>query len=182
MAVSEGRVAILRPARRLRLELGPGEDRVSSAAPVPGLAVAVASEAPKPLAPAASAPENRTQSRTRGADDPAALMQAADVARRSRHPRAAVAPLRRLVERYPKNPRAPSAAFTPGWVLLTDLGRRREAAAAFAEPKRIAPRGALAEDRPRVWPNRGRRPAARAGRPKPLATTDRCTRKGGTWR
>jgi transmembrane sensor len=57
-----------------------------------------------------------------------------------------VVPLRRLLERYPKDPRAPSAAFTLGWVLLTDLGRPREAAEAFAEAERIAPRGALAED------------------------------------
>jgi hypothetical protein len=57
-----------------------------------------------------------------------------------------VAPLRRLVERNPKDPRAPAAAFTLGWVLLTDLGRAREAASAFAEAERISPRGALAED------------------------------------
>jgi TolA-binding protein len=57
-----------------------------------------------------------------------------------------VAPLRRLIERYPKDLRAPSAAFTLGLVLLTDLGRAREAAAAFAEAERGAPRGLLAED------------------------------------
>jgi TolA-binding protein len=57
-----------------------------------------------------------------------------------------VAPLRRLIERYPKDLRAPSAAFTLGWVLLTDLGRAREAAAAFAEAERSAPHGLLAED------------------------------------
>jgi hypothetical protein len=50
------------------------------------------------------------------ADDPADLLAAADVARRSHDPKAAVAPLRRLVEHYPKDPRAPSAAFTLGWV------------------------------------------------------------------
>jgi transmembrane sensor len=54
--------------------------------------------------------------------------------------------LRRLLKHYPKDPRAPSAAFTLGWLLLTELGRAREAAEAFAEAERIAPRGALAED------------------------------------
>jgi TolA-binding protein len=57
-----------------------------------------------------------------------------------------VAPLRRLIERYPKDPRTPAAAFTLGWVLLTDLGRAHEAAAAFAEAEHTAPRGPLAED------------------------------------
>ena len=82
----------------------------------------------------------------RPADDAAALLLAADLARRSRDPRAAIGPLHRLVERHPRDPRAPSAAFTLGWVLLTDLNRPREAAGAFAEAERIAPRGALAED------------------------------------
>jgi transmembrane sensor len=70
----------------------------------------------------------------------------ADIARRSGNPQAAVAPLRRLLKHYPKDPRAPSAAFTLGWLLLTELGRSREAAQAFAEAERIAPRGTLAED------------------------------------
>jgi TolA-binding protein len=68
------------------------------------------------------------------------------MARRARNPQSAVASLRRLVEKYPKDPRAPSAAFTLGWVLLTDLGRPREAAAAFEEAERHASRGMLAED------------------------------------
>ena len=92
-------------------------------------------------------------------DDPAELLAAADVARRSHRPRAAVAPLRRILERYPKDPRAPSAAFTLGWVLLTDLNRPRDAAAAFAQAERIAPRGALAEDAAarvaEAWQNAG---------------------------
>jgi transmembrane sensor len=87
------------------------------------------------------------------------LLLTADVARRARQPRAAVAPLRRLVERYPKDPRAPSAAFTLGWVLLTELNRPREAALAFADAERIAPRGALAEDAAarvaEAWQNAG---------------------------
>ena len=146
VAVSEGRVAVLYPASRLRVELGAGEDRVFPLVPEPSEAAQPAHEAPSAPAPAVAATPARGPSRARGGDDPADLLLAADVARRSRHPQAAVAPLRRLVEHYPKDPRAPSAAFTLGWVLLTDLGRAREAAAAFTEAERIAPRGTLAED------------------------------------
>jgi transmembrane sensor len=147
VAVSEGRVAVLYPAGRLRVELGAGEDRVFSPMPEPSNAIGLTGAASKTAAPVPSAPVARVQSRPRpAADDPAGLLLAADIARRSRHPQVAVAPLRRLVERYPRDPRAPAAAFTLGWVLLTDLGRPREAAAAFAEAERIAQRGALAED------------------------------------
>jgi TolA-binding protein len=165
--VAEGRVAVLYPSSQVRVELGAGEDRVFSAVPEPRPAIEPAPEAPKPMAAVAAAV--RAPSRARSPEDPADLLQAADLARRSRHPQAAVAPLRRLVEHYPKDPRAPSAAFTLGWVLLTDLGRAREAAAAFAEAERIAPRGALAEDAAarvaEAWQKAGdQRRAARAAR------------------
>jgi transmembrane sensor len=42
--------------------------------------------------------------------------------------------------------RAPLAAFTLGRVLLTELHRPREAAAAFASARALAPSGAFAED------------------------------------
>jgi len=150
VTVSEGRVAVVSIASRMRVELGAGEDRVFSATAAPPDLVeqpseAIPTEAPKPATAPAKGPLH-TQSRAHGGDDPASLLAAADVARRSRSSRDAVAPLRRLVERYPKDPRAPSAAFTLGWVLLTDLNRPRDAAVAFADAERIAPRGALAED------------------------------------
>ena len=75
----------------------------------------------------------RAQARGRGTNDPGELLAASDDARRAGQPRAAVTSLRRLIERYPGDPRAPSAAFTLGWVLLTDLDRPREAAQALAE-------------------------------------------------
>jgi len=119
-------------------------------APVEEPAVTAPLLAPAAVVPAspsgAAPPLARTQPRPHLEGDPAELLAAADVARRSRDPRAAVGPLRRLVQRHPKDPRAPSAAFTLGWVLLTDLGRPREAAGAFADAERLAPRGALAED------------------------------------
>jgi TolA-binding protein len=142
--VFEGRVAVLSVASGVRVELGAGDDRIFPITPEPSEGPLAAAEPPKAREQAAGA--SHGQARSRSVEDPAALLQAADHARRSRHPEAAVAPLRRLIERYPKDLRAPSAAFTLGWVLLTDLGRAREAAAAFTEAERRAPRGLLAED------------------------------------
>lgn len=73
------------------------------------------------------------------------LMLAADVARLSAHPQAAIAPLRELCARYPKDKRAPVAAFTLGRVLLDDLGRAAEAADAFERAQALWPSGPLAE-------------------------------------
>ncbi|HEX2657351.1 MAG TPA: tetratricopeptide repeat protein, partial [Polyangia bacterium] len=103
--------------------------------------------APRPARVSAPrANPTRAPARAHPTDDPGELLAAADGARRARRPAAAVASLRRLVDHHPGDPRAPSAAFTLGWVLLTDLDRPREAAQAFAEAERIAPRGTLAED------------------------------------
>lgn len=79
-------------------------------------------------------------------DEPAELLLAADVARLSRHPEEALAPLRRILEAHAADPRAPLAAFTLGRVLLDDLGRPREAAAAFERTRTLAPQAPLAED------------------------------------
>jgi transmembrane sensor len=79
-------------------------------------------------------------------DEPAELLLAADVARLSRHPDQALAPLRRVLEAHAKDPRAPLAAFTLGRVLLDDLGRPKEAAAAFERARGLAPEAPLAED------------------------------------
>jgi transmembrane sensor len=147
VAVSEGRVAVLYPASQFRTELGAGESRRFDPLPSSGDALEPPEEAPKVSTPPGAATAGPPVTpRSRSADQPAALLLAADLARRSHNPQAAVAPLRRVVERYPKDPRTPSAAFTLGLVLLSDLGRPREAAAAFAEAERHAPRGMLAED------------------------------------
>ena len=79
-------------------------------------------------------------------DEPADLMLAADVARLSSHPVEALAPLRKLCDAYPSDKRAPVAAFTLGRVLLDDLGRATEAAAAFERARVLWPSGPLAED------------------------------------
>ena len=74
------------------------------------------------------------------------LLQAADVARLSRHPEQAVTFLKIVIKRHAQDPRAPLASFTLGRVLLDYLGRPREAAEAFAEARAHNPSGALAED------------------------------------
>jgi transmembrane sensor len=79
-------------------------------------------------------------------DEPGDLLLASDVARLSHHSKEAAGLLRRLLAGHSRDPRAPSAAFTLGWVLMNELGRPGEAAAAFARAEALAPRGNLAED------------------------------------
>jgi transmembrane sensor len=74
------------------------------------------------------------------------LMLAADAARLSGHPAAAVPFLRRLLREHGADVRAPVAAFTLGRVLLAELARPAEAADAFALSARLAPAGPLAAD------------------------------------
>lgn len=79
-------------------------------------------------------------------DDVQDLLLFADVARHSRHPAEAVEPLRKVLKAHRDDPRASLAAFTLGRVLLDELGRPSEAAAAFADARALQPGGALAED------------------------------------
>lgn len=79
-------------------------------------------------------------------NDAADLLLAADVARMSGHSADAVEPLRSVLRAHRGDPRASLAAFTLGRVLLDELGRPGEAAAAFADARRLAPGGALAQD------------------------------------
>jgi transmembrane sensor len=80
------------------------------------------------------------------ADDPEALMEAADVARLTDHPATAVSYLQNVVSAHRASPTAPLAAFTLGRVLLERLGRPAEAAGAFATARELAPEGSLALD------------------------------------
>jgi transmembrane sensor len=74
------------------------------------------------------------------------LLSAADGARVAGHPDEAVAFLRLLLKNHGRDPRAPLAAFTLGRVLMIELDRPHEAAAAFAEVRALAPDGPFAED------------------------------------
>jgi transmembrane sensor len=81
--------------------------------------------------------------KTEGAEQ---LLAAADDARLSGHPEQAVALLRRLLRDHRSDARAPLAAFTLGRMLLMELANPIEAAAVFAEARRLSPQGPLAED------------------------------------
>ncbi len=77
-------------------------------------------------------------------DETADLLLAADTARLSGDPGAAVPYLERVVRSHARDPRAGLASFTLGRVLLEELGRPREAADAFARAREGG--GPLAED------------------------------------
>lgn len=79
-------------------------------------------------------------------DDSGALLDAADAARLSGHPQAAVMYLRKVLDQHRDTPVAPLAAFTLGRVLLERLGQPSEAADAFATARKLAPGGSLAQD------------------------------------
>jgi transmembrane sensor len=99
-------------------------------------------------------------------DEAGDLMLAADVARLSAHPQDAVRPLRAVCDRHPNDRSAPVAAFTLGRVLVDDLGRPAEAAAAFRKAYALWPGGPLAEDalarEAFAWDGAGRSKEARA--------------------
>jgi hypothetical protein len=78
-------------------------------------------------------------------NDPAVLMDAADVASLSEHPEASVGYLSRVLREYAASPVAPLAGFTLGRVLLERLGQPADAAEAFAFASSSA-RGSLAQD------------------------------------
>ncbi len=74
------------------------------------------------------------------------LLLAADSARLAGDPERGVALLESLLRQHPADPRAPLAAFSLGRLLMMELGRPRQAAAAFAEARRLSPEGPFAED------------------------------------
>jgi transmembrane sensor len=78
--------------------------------------------------------------------DVSELLLAADAARLSGHPRAALPFLQRVVEHHARDARAPLAAFTLGGVLMNQLGMPREAEAAYAKARASALGSALAQD------------------------------------
>jgi len=83
---------------------------------------------------------------TMGAMDVSELLLAADAARLSGHPHAALPFLERVVKAHPSDARAPLAAFTLGGVLMHQLGLPREAEAAYAKARATTKSVALAQD------------------------------------
>jgi transmembrane sensor len=74
------------------------------------------------------------------------LLAAADAARVAGHAEEGAALLARLLRDHRDDPRAPLAAFTLGRLLMMELARPREAAAAFAQVRALQPDGPFAED------------------------------------
>jgi len=134
-------------------ELGAGEHGTFPPEAPAGATPAAAEPASASAAPtsaAAAAASGRLVRRAApvvAAAGPQALFARADRARVEGKPELAVATLRELGERFPRDPHAGAAAFTTGRLLLESLRRPREAAAAFAEARALA-RGdsTLAED------------------------------------
>jgi transmembrane sensor len=79
-------------------------------------------------------------------DEPGDLLLLADIARLSHHPAESIAPLEKLLREHRSDPRAALCAFTLGRVLLDDLGKPREAAAAFREAQLLDPSFAMIEE------------------------------------
>jgi transmembrane sensor len=127
VAVREGRVRI--DWSDGTAELGPGEEGL-----FPRTDVAPSTSA----APVVPAP---VRSVTKPLD-PGEILRSADEARLAGDPSRAVALYRKMLSAHPRDPRAPLASFSLGRVLLDQLGRPREAAAAFG----AARSGDLAED------------------------------------
>jgi TolA-binding protein len=137
-------------------ELGAGEQgtfppeapaAAAETAPVTAPAGAAAAPAPAPATPVHVAAARAAPRQAAAAAGPDALFARADRARAAGNADEAIAALRELVERHPRDPHAAAAAFTIGRLLLESSRRPREAAAAFAEARALAGgAGPLAED------------------------------------
>jgi transmembrane sensor len=96
--------------------------------------------------PASSPPAVSASPRSGSTDHLAAMLKAADEARAGGRSIDAAAALRAAAAHSGADPRVPLAEFRLGRLLLEDLGQPREAAAAFARARALAPAGPLASD------------------------------------
>ncbi len=110
-------------------------DEVSPSTPNP---------APPPIARTHEAKRSASKDETTETAD--RLLAEADAERAAGHAEQGAAILRRLLRDHAHDVRAPLAAFTLGRLLLMELDRPGEAAAAFAQVRALAPRGPFAED------------------------------------
>lgn len=165
VSVERGRVRVTSPLGERELGVGESgefsersaeQSLVPSPLPLPAASTAPAAPAPRPVSPwralaqdgsyAAALAEIDREGPRAVRDLPEELLLAADAARLGGRPDRAVSFLERLVKRFPRDARAPLAAFTLGRTLLDQLGRPREAAQAFASARRLDSKGAIAED------------------------------------
>lgn len=103
-------------------------------------------EASEPSRSAPASPEPPAGSDRDPTTSAQSLLAAVDASRSRGQPGRAVELLRQILRDYPDDPRAPLAAFTLGRVLFNELGRPREAAAAFRQVRTKAPSSQFAED------------------------------------
>jgi TolA-binding protein len=102
---------------------------------------------PGPVAPARIAATPRPARVT--AYPPASvevLLSAGERAQLVGHPQQAIGFYDQILRENPADPRAAEAAFTAGRLLLHALSRPRQAAERFAQARRLAPHGPMAED------------------------------------
>jgi transmembrane sensor len=162
VAVEEGHVAVL--CEGSRVELGGGQQRTFACGEPEKPATTAPPSAAAPTTPKVPHPRTsptwrllaergqyreaydslRGESQASVRDETHELLLAADTARLSGHSSEAVPYLRRVLAQHGNDPRSHLAAFTLGRVLLDELGRPAEAAAAFERAR--APRAPLAED------------------------------------
>jgi transmembrane sensor len=139
VSVERGLVKVVSGTNEMRLSAGSAE--VVPIAPLPDTTAGEPSaERSEPRSPKGPARQHAPS------DEPGALLHASEDARRSGHPEEAVASLQRLLDRHPRDPRAAYAAFILGRVLLEELDRPREAAAAFARVEVLDPKTPLLQD------------------------------------
>jgi transmembrane sensor len=145
VAVERGLVKVVSGRNEMRLSAG-----AADVVPLPAPEQPAAERVEEP-APAAGSPRTDLGTFPGAApslsrDEPGALLHASEAARRAGRPEDAVTLLRRILERHPGDPRAPYTAFILGRVLLEELGRPRDAAAAFARVEALDPRTPLVQD------------------------------------
>jgi len=140
VSVERGVVKVVSGQNETRLSEGTAEVVPIEATPPP-----LAPDVPTP-APAAERVEPKPPRHAAVSDEPGALLRASEVARRNGHPQDAVTSLQRLLAAHPRDPRAPYAAFILGRVLLEELHRPREAAAAFAQVEALDASTPLVQD------------------------------------
>jgi transmembrane sensor len=79
-------------------------------------------------------------------DDVEELLLAADAARLSGHPEAALTYLEQVVDDHARDSRAPVAAFTLGGVLMQQLDRAHDAEVAYGKARALSLHSSLAQD------------------------------------
>jgi transmembrane sensor len=113
----------------------------------PGERTAAPRRGPSAAKPAAPVSARAAQAAPEAAPETTSdLLAAADNARLSGRPAEGAELLRKLLRNHRSDPRAPLAAFTLGRLLLLELHKPLEAAAVFADARRLSPSGPLAED------------------------------------